>query len=140
MKKLAKVLGVFFAAIVGVGLIVAGGIWIYLTLATHEPDKTLALDGLSERFAAEIPELQRVYAVPGVAVGVIAEGRVFKTWNFGFADRARGLAVDDDTVFGVASVSKAVTAWGVWHLVKTGAIELDAPVSRYLKRWSLPPS
>jgi len=127
-------------SVLGLAVLVAAGIQGYFLLATHEPWQVLPLDGLPQRFAAEIPELQRIYAVPGVAVGVISEGRVWNTWSFGWADRERSVPVDDDTIFNVASISKALTAWGVVRLAETGRIELDAPVSRYLKRWSLPPS
>jgi CubicO group peptidase (beta-lactamase class C family) len=51
-----------------------------------------------------------------------------------------GRAVDQDTLFQVASLSKWVTAWGVMTLVESGRIDLDVPVSRYLTRWALPPS
>lgn len=51
-----------------------------------------------------------------------------------------GEAVDVDTVFQVASVSKWVTAWGVMALVKEGKLDLDAPVGTYLTRWALPES
>ncbi|WP_417462325.1 serine hydrolase domain-containing protein [Kordiimonas sp.] len=51
-----------------------------------------------------------------------------------------GRAVDRDTLFQVASLSKWVSAWGVLSLVDAGLLDLDAPVSRYLTRWHLPPS
>jgi CubicO group peptidase (beta-lactamase class C family) len=51
-----------------------------------------------------------------------------------------GDPVDRDTVFQVASLSKWITAWGVMNLVEEGKIDLDAPVSRYLRRWKLPES
>jgi len=49
-----------------------------------------------------------------------------------------GEPVDRDTLFQVASLSKWVTAWGVMTLVDEGRINLDAPISTYLKRWHLP--
>ena len=51
-----------------------------------------------------------------------------------------GRPVNADTIFQMASVSKWVTAWGVMTLVEAGKIDLDAPVSRYLRRWRLPPT
>jgi CubicO group peptidase (beta-lactamase class C family) len=48
--------------------------------------------------------------------------------------------VDADTRFQVASVSKWVTAVGVMTLVDADRVSLDAPVSRYLRRWTLPPN
>lgn len=51
-----------------------------------------------------------------------------------------GRPVNVDSQFQVASLSKWVTAWGVMTLVESGRVDLDAPVSRYLRRWKLPPS
>ena len=51
-----------------------------------------------------------------------------------------GAAVNADTVFQTASLSKWLTAWGVMALVEQRKLDLDAPVSRYLKRWTLPAS
>ncbi|MFZ5668077.1 MAG: serine hydrolase domain-containing protein [Pseudomonadota bacterium] len=48
-------------------------------------------------------------------------------------------AVDGDTLFQVASLSKWIAAWGVMRLVEEGKVDLDAPVDSYLKRWKLPP-
>jgi len=70
-----------------------------------------------------------------VALTLLADGRVAGEY---FA--SRGKSVDRDTLFQVASMSKWFTAWGVMTLVEKGRIDLDAPVSRYLKRWKLPPS
>lgn len=52
---------------------------------------------------------------------------------------SKGAPVDRDTRFQVASLSKWATAWGLMTLVEQGRIDLDAPVSRYLTRWKLPP-
>jgi CubicO group peptidase (beta-lactamase class C family) len=54
--------------------------------------------------------------------------------------RSIGKPVDRETQFQVASLSKWVTAIGVMTLAERGKIDLEAPVSRYLKRWSLPKS
>ena len=51
-----------------------------------------------------------------------------------------GEAVDVNTVFQTSSLSKWITAWGVMALVQEGKLDLDAPVSTYLTRWTLPES
>jgi CubicO group peptidase (beta-lactamase class C family) len=51
-----------------------------------------------------------------------------------------GEAVDVNTVFQAASLSKWITAWGVMALVQEGKLDLDAPISTYLTRWKLPES
>jgi CubicO group peptidase (beta-lactamase class C family) len=53
---------------------------------------------------------------------------------------SKGKPVDGDSRFQVASLSKWITAWGVMTLVEAGKLDLDKPVSAYLKRWTLPPS
>jgi CubicO group peptidase (beta-lactamase class C family) len=67
---------------------------------------------------------------------------------FALIERGRGVGghfvsigkpVDENTRFQVASLSKWITAWGVMTLVEAGKLDLDAPVSRYLTRWKLPP-
>lgn len=56
------------------------------------------------------------------------------------AAASRGAAVDADSVFQVASLSKWIAAWGVMRLAEEGRIGLDDPVGRHLGRWQLPPS
>ncbi len=51
-----------------------------------------------------------------------------------------GEPVDRNTVFQVSSLSKWISAVGIMKLVEDGKLDLDAPVSKYLTRWQLPPS
>lgn len=68
-----------------------------------------------------------------IAIVLLDDGAIARTC---FASHGR--AVDADSLFQVASLSKWLTAWGVMTLVEQGRIDLDAPVSRYLTRWRLP--
>ncbi len=70
-----------------------------------------------------------------VAIALVSKGEVVDEHYVGLAD-----AVNRETVFPVASMSKWVTAVGVMQLVHEGRIDLDAPVARYLTRWTLPAS
>ena len=70
-----------------------------------------------------------------VAFALIENGRAAAT-HFVSA----GKPVDGDSRFQVASMSKWITAWGVMTLVEAGKLDLDKPVSLYLKRWTLPKS
>ncbi len=51
---------------------------------------------------------------------------------------SKGKPVDSKTLFGLSSLSKWVTSYGVMVLVERGDLELDKPVSNYLTRWQLP--
>jgi CubicO group peptidase (beta-lactamase class C family) len=93
----------------------------------------LAAHGNTEAFRdAAIVEINRTYK-GNVAFVLLERGQV----------RARHFAsigepVNGDSRFQVASLSKWVTAWGIFTLVEAGKLDLDKPVSSYLTRWKLP--
>jgi len=89
-------------------------------------DTMAFLASAKARFAAE--------SKGDIALALIENGRVARTWQASY-----GRPVDSSSLFQVASMSKWVTAVGVMRLVEQGRIDLDAPISRYLKRWKLPP-
>ncbi len=68
-----------------------------------------------------------------VAFVLIEDGQIYNDYFVSV-----GEPIDRDTLFQVASLSKWITAWGVMTLVENGRLDLDEPVSTYLKRWSLP--
>ena len=80
---------------------------------------------------------QIIARFPGVSCAwVDAAGRVTtKCW--GVADQERNLPVDEDTIFPACSISKFVTAICVMELQERQAIDIDAPVNKYLRRWKL---
>jgi CubicO group peptidase (beta-lactamase class C family) len=49
-------------------------------------------------------------------------------------------AVNADTLFSLASMSKWFAAYGAMLLVEQGKVALDTPVTEILTRWQLPPS
>ena len=75
------------------------------------------------------------------ALVLIRNNRVTAEHAVGIADEATSSPVTADrTLFILASVSKAVTAWGVMKLVQDGALRLDEPVMPRLRRWQFPDS
>lgn len=70
--------------------------------------------------------------IPGVAVAVIRGGRLLKLTAYGTASLEFGTPATIDTLFNVASVSKAFTAVGVLCLVQDRRLALDDPVGRHL--------
>jgi CubicO group peptidase (beta-lactamase class C family) len=65
-------------------------------------------------------------------MAVVDAGKLVWRGAFGFKDLvSRGL-VDHDTVFEAGSVSKTVFAYAVMKLRDKGAIDLDAPLTKYL--------
>jgi CubicO group peptidase (beta-lactamase class C family) len=69
--------------------------------------------------------------VPGLALGIIEDGRVDYLRGFGKADDS-GRAVTPQTPFIIGSVAKSFTALAIMQLVEANKVDLGAPVQRYL--------
>ena len=93
-------------------------------------------------FGAELetlaPTEMEERGVPGMALALIQGGEIVWSGNYGVADVESQTPVTDETVFNVASMGKAVTAWAILTLVEDGTLDLDTPVDTYLTRWHLP--
>jgi CubicO group peptidase (beta-lactamase class C family) len=76
------------------------------------------------------------YHVPGVAIGMLRAGEV-EAVGFGVTSVEHPLPVDGDTLFQIASVTKTMTATVIMRLVERGALDLDAPVRRYIPAFRL---
>jgi CubicO group peptidase (beta-lactamase class C family) len=71
------------------------------------------------------------YGVPGVALGIVADGAV-TIRGLGVTNVEDPLPVDAHTVFPIASISKTFAATAVMRLVEQQKIDLRAPVRTYL--------
>ena len=81
-----------------------------------------------ERFVQDEMKVQRI---PGLALGIVRDGRVVYVRGFGKADDS-GRPVTPQTPFIIGSLSKSFTALAIMQLVEAGKVELDAPVQHYL--------
>src|SRR5438045_354436 len=70
--------------------------------------------------------------VPGVAYGVVADGELLFTHSFGVANVESQMAVDAQTVFRIASMTKSFTALAIIKLRDAGQLALDRPVVDYI--------
>ncbi|MGC0418021.1 serine hydrolase domain-containing protein [Embleya sp. AB8] len=77
------------------------------------------------------------FEVPGVAVGVWADGREVYACH-GVTSVDNPLPVDRDTLYVLGSITKSFTATALMRLVAEGRVELDAPVRRYVPELVLP--
>src|SRR5438093_8839465 len=88
--------------------------------------------------AASVRQLLEQHHVPGVSIAVIKDFRIAWTAAYGIADLATGAAVDADTVFQAASISKPVAAMAVLKAVSDRRFGLDDDINSILKSWKLP--
>ena len=86
----------------------------------------------------EIDGLVDKYDVQGASVALIQNGEVTEYRNYGVSNIEEKTPVTNKTVFKIASISKTVTAYGIMKLVDEKKLDLDVPISTYLKRWQLP--
>lgn len=83
-----------------------------------------------------VSEQMQEWSVPGVAVGVLQDGRI-ETWGFGVTNIDTEQPVTGDTLFQIGSITKVFTATVIMQLVDEGRLDLDAPVRSVLPSFQL---
>ncbi|HET7899821.1 MAG TPA: serine hydrolase domain-containing protein, partial [Candidatus Nanopelagicales bacterium] len=89
-----------------------------------EPTSFDAVDRLMDEFFA-------LGGAPGLAYGVVADGRLVHARGLGLATLG-GTAPDSSTVFRIASMTKSFVGATVLSLRDEGLLSLEAPVSAYV--------
>lgn len=77
------------------------------------------------------------YGCTGVGICVIENGEIAEAAGFGVVAQD-GPAVDADTLFAGASISKPVAAVLALQLVDEGRLTLDQPINEVLQGWKIP--
>jgi CubicO group peptidase (beta-lactamase class C family) len=84
-----------------------------------------------------ISERMEEHRTPGVSIAVIRAGKIVFAKGYGMAETG-GRAVDTETLFQAASISKPVAAMAALHFVREGRLSLDEDVNAKLKTWKVP--
>ena len=83
-----------------------------------------------------IDRLMREFAershVPGLAYGIILDGRLDHVGAAGYRELSSRSPVDSATVFRIASMTKSFTAAAILQLRDAGRLSLDDPAERYV--------
>lgn len=87
---------------------------------------------------AELEEKCRSAKVPGMALVVAQNGKPVYEKYYGFRDAENGLPVTQETIFGVASITKSLTALAVIQLEGAGKLAAGDPVVQWLPELDLP--
>jgi CubicO group peptidase (beta-lactamase class C family) len=95
-----------------------------------QPLSSVAIDTLVERTL-------RTFDVPGIAVCVIKDGKVVHSRGYGVRSLATRQRVDENTLFGIASNSKAFTTAALGMLVDEGKLSWDDKVRKYIPEFTL---
>lgn len=82
-------------------------------------------------------EVMARYRLPGMALGVIIDGQIVHTRTAGELIAGSTRSIDNDTLFKIASNSKAMTTALLARLVDAGKLRWDDPVTRYLPNFKM---
>jgi CubicO group peptidase (beta-lactamase class C family) len=96
---------------------------------------------LEQRLAHLVEKLEEKrieYHIPGMAIAVVLDDKIVLEHSFGVSDMEKELAVNDDTLFAIGSVSKSFTSAAIGVLVDEGKMDFNAPITRYLPWFALP--
>ncbi len=81
---------------------------------------------------AQVDAAMARYRLPGLAVGVVRDGKVVATEVRGETEIGSGRRIDSQSIFKIASNSKAMTGALLGRLIDQGRLQWDDPVIRHL--------
>lgn len=87
--------------------------------------------------ASIVEGFMRNFEIPGIAIALVRPGRQPLARGFGIRQLGRPERVDEDTLFGIASNTKAFTAAALAMLVEEGKLAWDEPLVRYMPDFAL---
>ena len=91
------------------------------------PDKVKAALPELEKY---IQQAMKTTGVPGVSVAVVYQDKVVYLKNFGVREAGKRDPITDDTVFQIASVSKAIASTVVASVVSDGLVSWNSRISQ----------
>jgi len=89
---------------------------------------------LGERQARKIDEIVSRYVsdnTPGLSLLVGHKGKILLKKGYGLADVEKGIPLDPDKAFFIASISKQFTTMAIMMLKERGLLNYDEPIGKY---------
>jgi len=103
------------------------------------PPATFDVPDRADRLARAIPAVDSVMRafmarsrVPGIAYGIIVDGKLLHVAAHGLREVPSGARVDTSSVFRIASMTKSFTALAILQLRDAGKLSLDDPAEQYV--------
>lgn len=100
------------------------------TAAASDTDGIWTRAGEATRVVVE--QERAVRDIPSIAIGIVTRDGLVWSSGVGHADAESKIAVDANTLYRIGGVTQAFTAELVRAFAAKGAVDLDAPVRRYL--------
>ncbi|MFT3928643.1 MAG: serine hydrolase [Myxococcales bacterium] len=89
------------------------------------------------RFDKDVEDTFAHFHLPGLAVGIIENGEVVYVKTLGEREAGSGEKIDADTLFKIASNTKAMTTGLLARLVDQGKLKWDDPVTKWIPEFKM---
>ena len=109
------------------------GMILRLTPIAATSEEMLSVSAIDVYLAKAVEDWQ----VPGLAVAIVQADRVIFSKGFGVRETGTDNLVDENTLFAIASNTKAFSAAALAMLVEEGKVDWDDPVTKYLPHFRL---
>lgn len=96
------------------------------------------VDARLDRIDAAINAEIAAGKIPGAVALIVKDGRTVYHKSFGYADIESNTAMQNDSIFRIASMTKAITSVGVMTLYEQGYFKLNDPISKYIPEFANP--
>lgn len=111
-------------------------VWLFVILSIFSIS-VVAQNALPANFDEWIESSRQDWKIPGMAVGIVKDGEVIYAKGFGEKQLGTGKAIDANTIFSIASVSKNITAAALGILVDEGKINWDDKIIQHIPWFQL---
>jgi CubicO group peptidase (beta-lactamase class C family)/D-alanyl-D-alanine dipeptidase len=117
--------------------------WLLLAVLAPAAAGAQAVTPPVQRYALATQTLEqfilrqlRDHAIPAISIALVDDQQIVWARGFGHAKLQDSVPATAETVHRVGSVSKLFTDIGIMQLVEKGALDLDAPITRYLPEFA----
>ncbi|QXV67129.1 beta-lactamase family protein [Mucilaginibacter sp. 21P] len=114
-------------------LFVSSGAFAQYKPATFtDPDRLKKIEATYSVIDSVYKHQAEAMHIPGLAYGIVVDGKLVHTGNVGYTDIATKTPVSSQSDFRIASMSKSFTAMAILKLRDEGRLKLDDPAYFYI--------
>lgn len=110
-----------------------GGLLLAMSVAAHASDSAEnKVPEALQQLDATVERVRKQFDVPGVAIAIVKDGQVVLERGYGVRELGKAEPVEADTLFAIASNTKAFTATALNLLAEDGKLRMDDRVIEHL--------
>ena len=109
----------------------------YLSVSNSKAQETTTPEFIEKQLDTYVNEAINNWQVPGAAIAIVKDGKLFLAKGYGFKTVGGADPVDKHTSFFIGSTTKAFTATAIAKLAREHSFSLDEPVRKLLPEFAL---